>query len=136
MSPSMEKMPSVTMSLPAPSGSFASCLSRSFMSLWLYRSIFPWEIWHPSTMEAWLILSERMYCPRWTRVEMTPVLVWNPVGKISAASLPTRSASRRSTSRWMGRVPLRNRDPEQPVPYLWMASMERALTCGCVVSSR
>ena len=83
-----------------------------------------------------MYLSATTYSPWCTRVATTPVLVWKPVGKTRAAGLPTRAASRPSSSRWMGRVPFRKRDPAQPVPYWKIAAAERSLILGWVVSSR
>ena len=59
-----------------------------------------------------------------------------PGRKYKGLFLADQAASFSSSSMWMSRVPLRNREPAQPVPYLAMASWAASLTLGWLVSPR
>ena len=55
-------------------------------------------------------------------VPIVPRLVWWPVVKTIAASVPIHAAISSSSSVWRGIVPFRRREPVRPVPYCSSAS--------------
>ena len=59
MSPLMLNTPSVTISIPAPFGTFCSAFSREFMSPCLYLSIVPPQSLQPSVSDSPTLLSSR-----------------------------------------------------------------------------
>ncbi len=67
---------------------------------------------------------------------MIPKFDWNPVEKMVASSLFKNSAN--SFSNWICRssVPLRNLDPDTPVPYCSVALTAASITSGCDASPR
>ena len=65
-----------------------------------------------------------------------PTLDWNPVPKVTTPGFRRNLASSASSSRCISSVPLRNRDPEHPVPYCSSARMPASMTSGSVVSPR
>ena len=67
---------------------------------------------------------------------MMPRLDWKPVEKVTQPPLRRKAASSLSSSRCMVSVPLRKREPEQPVPRRESASTAAATTCGWMVSPR
>ena len=110
--------------------------SRSTMSLCSYLKVLAKARRVPSKMLAWFWRSQMMKSPLPASAEMMPRLVWNPVLKTRAASRRMKRASRFSSSTWRSRLPLRKRDPEQPVPYLARASAAACLTRGSLVRPR
>ena len=131
MSPSIENTPS-TMTILLVSASRWRMYSRLSMSWCLYLATRPKLMRVPSMIEAWSVRSTMATSLRPTSEEMVPWLAKKPVEKIRASSLPTRAASFSSSSTWMSRVPLRNRDPAQPVPYLAMAALAASFTLRMV----
>jgi hypothetical protein len=65
-----------------------------------------------------------------------PEIDLKPVEKISAESRRMKRASFSSSSTWISRVPLRKREPAQPLPYFLIASTAASLTFGWLVSPR
>lgn len=59
----------------------------------------------PETMEAWFRASLRIRQPLLTRAGMTKLLVAKPMPSTIASSLPTKEATSRSSSVWIGVVP-------------------------------
>ena len=76
-------------------------------------------------MLAWFSSSERMRTPGPPSVQSTPRLAANPVGKVTAASVPFQSASSRSSSLWTGRLPVTRRDAPEPAPQRARAALAR-----------
>ena len=67
---------------------------------------------------------------------MMPTLDWKPVPKVTMPGLRRNLPSSSSSSRCICSVPLRNREPEQPVPYCSSALIPASTTSGSVVSPR
>ena len=67
---------------------------------------------------------------------MMPRLDWKPVEKVTTASLRRNLASSASSSKCISSVPLRKREPEQPVPYCSNALIPASMTSGQVVRPR
>ena len=67
---------------------------------------------------------------------MMPTLDWKPVPKVTTPGLRRNLASASSSSRCISSVPLRKREPEQPVPYCSSALMPASTTTGSVVRPR
>lgn len=86
---------------PAAGGGQAAARPRTFT--------FAPEPRAPATMLAWLSASLRMRQPRPTSAGMTMLLVANPMPNVSAAGLPTNSATNASSSRCTGVVPAQGR---------------------------
>ena len=87
-------------------------------------------------MLAWFSSSERMRTPGPPSVDSTPRLAANPVGKQTAASVPFHAASSRSSSLWMGRLPVTRRDAPEPAPQRVSAWRAAATTAGCALNPR
>ena len=87
-------------------------------------------------MLAWFSSSERMRTPGPPRVDSTPRLAANPVGKQTAASVPFHAASSRSSPLWMGRLPVTRREAPDPAPQRVSAPCAAATTAGCALNPR
>jgi len=116
MSPSMLKTASATTSFPAPGAASERHRSRSAMSLCLQRTKWARERMQPSTMLAWLSLSEMTTSPRPTSVETVARFVTYPLEKTIESSAPVKEAIFSSSSRWRASEPARMRTPCVPVP--------------------
>ena len=135
----MEKTPSVMTRIDPFDSSISTesrIRARSSMSLCLNLIVRPNASRQPSMIDAWFMRSQRMTSSLPTSTEMVPRLVWNPVEKRRAFSLRTNFARRCSSSSWMSRVPLRNLEPVQPLPYFSMALIPASFTLGWVVRPR
>ena len=98
----------------------------------------------PATMLAWLSASLRMRQPRPTSAGMTMLFVAKPMPNVSAAGLPTKSATSASSSRCTGVVPAqggalsgfgkRAQGPRQPRPAFTVAAgAQHAGSCAAAL---
>ena len=87
-------------------------------------------------MLAWFNSSESTRTPGPPSVHSTPRLAANPVGKHTAASVPFHSANARSSSLWIGRVPVTRREAPEPAPQRASASCAAATTAGWALNPR
>ena len=130
MSPSMLNTAStMTSRFPGCVGSFRQD-SRWPMSLCRKRTNLAPDNWQPSTMLAWLSLSQMTVSFRPTKQAMVDTLAKNPLEKVAAASVPLNRATTASNSLCRSSVPASIRTPNVPVPYLSIACIEAALIVG------